>query len=68
MVERLGGWQQEELHIVGDDVSLEAGLDIFCKLSGTFDHKRIVRPPDLEGGAKFSLRIEKAGWAGFSSR
>jgi hypothetical protein len=39
VVERLGGWQREEFHIVGDDVTLEAGLDIFCKLRGTFDHE-----------------------------
>jgi hypothetical protein len=39
MVESLEGWQREQLHIVGDNVSLEAGLDIFCKLSGAFDHE-----------------------------
>jgi len=39
VVERL--WQRdwEEFDIVGDDVSLEAGLDIFCKLRGAFDHE-----------------------------
>ena len=63
-------WQRdwEEFDIVGDDVSLEAGLDIFCKGGGAFDHERIVRPPDLEEGAEFSLGIEKAGGAGFSGR
>jgi hypothetical protein len=39
VVKRLWQRDREELHIVGDNVSLEAGLDIFCKLSGAFDHE-----------------------------
>ena len=68
VIKRLWQRDREEFHIVGDDVTLEAGLDIFCKLRGTFDHERIVRPPDLEEGAEFSLRMEKAGGTGFSGR
>jgi hypothetical protein len=29
----------EEFGVVGDEVALEAGLDIFCKLRGAFDHE-----------------------------
>ena len=39
VVKRLWQRDREELHIVGDDVTLESGLDIFCKLRGTFDHE-----------------------------
>ncbi|PAZ02631.1 MAG: hypothetical protein CAK85_00410 [Spartobacteria bacterium AMD-G5] len=39
VVERLWQRDREEFDIVGDDVSLEAGLDIFCKGGGTFDHE-----------------------------
>jgi hypothetical protein len=39
VVEGIWDFCGEEFHIVGDDVALEAGLDIFCKLSGAFDHE-----------------------------
>jgi hypothetical protein len=39
VVKRLWQRDREEFHIVGDDVTLEAGLDIFCKLRGAFDHE-----------------------------